>query len=1036
MSNGHGDSGGTRPRATRREGVPHSTLMQVALDALPVSVFVLGADDVYIDWRSGGSATTFVPPEVFLGRHVSDVLPANVAAQVAASLAEVRSTGNQVAIEYALPEATGTRRYQARLVPLPEDCIAALVLDVSERVVSAERLRDQEAETRRLLAFSPAVVYSLGLNGDVPTVRSVSANVSRILGYTVEEVLTPGWLAQSFHPEDFADIQRELRQLPLEGQAIRECRLRDAAGTQRWIRQEQAYVTHDRGVTGEVVGAWVDITTEHEQRLALRDRDARLQTIVDTEPECVKVLAPDGALIEMNPAGLRMLEARSLAEVQQQTLLDYVVPEHRAAFAALSRKVFAGGTGILEFEVQGLRGTKRWLETNAVPLRDATGAVTSLLGITRDVTEHHAVLEALRRSEARYRQIIETTSEGVWVIDAQSRTSFANPRMAEMLGYTVEEMIGRPLFDFMDEEGQRIARANVERRKAGVTEAHDFLFRRKDGTALWTRVQTNPLVDKANQYAGALAMISDATESRAAEHALRSSEERFRALIEHSSDVTMLFDAEGTTTFVSPSYTTAMGFQPEEIVGTRARDLVHPDDRAVVMAARLRLLQTPGAVDRVVMRTRHRDGHWRTFEAINRNLLHLPSVAAIVSNLRDITEQRRIEEQYLQAQKLAAIGRLAGGIAHDFNNILTAILGYSELLESEPDRATRVDDLRRIQRAGERARDLTMQLLAFARRQVISPRAVDLSEVVDHSLHLVRRLLGEDVEIDTLLLPDLGSVQVDPAQIEQVLLNLAINARDAMPSGGRLTIQTAGVVFDAEFAASNPDVVAGPHVMLVVSDTGSGIDAVDLPHIFEPFYTTKPVGEGTGLGLATSYGIVKQSGGHVFVSSEPGVGTTFKLCFPRLDVPVAAVASEAPVTPPSGGTESILLVEDDADVSELISQTLRESGYRVLVAASPAEALRLLDGAGVTFDLLLTDVVMPGMSGRQLAEQVTARFSRMCVLYVSGYAEDTVMRHGVVDTGVEFLAKPFTPTTLRQAVRRLLDQGRATRPGGPTGRPV
>jgi two-component system, cell cycle sensor histidine kinase and response regulator CckA len=588
----------------------------------------------------------------------------------------------------------------------------------------------------------------------------------------------------------------------------------------------------------------------------------------------------------------------------------------------------------------------------------------------------------------------------------------------------------------VDEEGQRIARANVERRKAGVTEAHDFLFRRKDGTALWTRVQTNPLVDKANQYAGALAMISDATESRAAEHALRSSEERFRALIEHSSDVTILFDAEGTTTFVSPSYTTAMGFQPEEIVGTRARDLVHPDDRAVVMAARLRLLQTPGAVDRVVMRTRHRDGHWRTFEAINRNLLHLPSVAAIVSNLRDITEQRRIEEQYLQAQKLAGIGRLAGGIAHDFNNILTAILGYSELLENEPDRATRVDDLRRIQRAGERARDLTMQLLAFARRQVISPRAVDLSEVVDHSLHLVRRLLGEDVEIDTLLLPGLGSVLVDPAQIEQVLLNLAINARDAMPSGGRLTIQTAGVVFDAEFAASNPDVVAGPHVMLVVSDTGSGIDAVDLPHIFEPFYTTKPVGQGTGLGLATSYGIVKQSGGHVFVSSEPGVGTTFKLCFPRLDVPVAAVASEALVTPPSGGTETILLVEDDFDVSELTSQTLRESGYRVLVAASPAEALRLLDGAGVTFDLMLTDVVMPGMSGRQLAEQVTARFSRMHVLYVSGYAEDTVMRHGVVDTGIEFLAKPFTPTTLRQAVRRLLDQGRATRPGGPSERPV
>jgi CheY-like chemotaxis protein len=369
---------------------------------------------------------------------------------------------------------------------------------------------------------------------------------------------------------------------------------------------------------------------------------------------------------------------------------------------------------------------------------------------------------------------------------------------------------------------------------------------------------------------------------------------------------------------------------------------------------------------------------------------------------------------------MEAIGRLAGGVAHDFNNMLTAILGYAQLAlaDAGPDEGLR-GDLEEIVRAGESAAGLTRQLLAFSRRQMLAPRVVDLNEIVAASAQMRARLIGEHVELATVLDPDLGAVKVDPAQIEQVILNLAINARDAMPAGGKLTIETANVELDDGYARAHADVEPGPYVMLVVSDTGAGMDADARVHLFEPFFTTKDTG--TGLGLATVHGIVHQSGGHVWVYSEPGLGTSFKVYFPR----VAPAAGERPAavaaTRTQGGDETVLLVEDEDGVRRLVGTVLGNLGYTVLEAATPGEALALAAARTEHVALIVTDIVLPGMHGRELAEELVRTWPRARVLYVSGYAEDAIVEHGVLAPDLEFLPKPFTASDLGRKVREVLD---------------
>ena len=396
------------------------------------------------------------------------------------------------------------------------------------------------------------------------------------------------------------------------------------------------------------------------------------------------------------------------------------------------------------------------------------------------------------------------------------------------------------------------------------------------------------------------------------------------------------------------------------------------------------------------------------------------NIVGVVLVLRDISNFKRLEKQFLQAQKMEAVGRLAGGVAHDFNNLLTIISGYSEILMQRdfPNK----EMLKEIQKAGERAASLTRQLLAFSRQQVLAPEVLSLNTVVGSTEKMLRRLIGEDVRLDTVLDPSLGRVQADPGQMEQVIMNLAVNARDAMPQGGRLTIKTRNADLDEKYAQAHPEILPGRYVMLVVSDTGCGMDKATLAQIFEPFFTTKKPGQGTGLGLATVYGIIKQSGGYIYVDSEPGRGSTFRIFLPQVEATVPRRKSQLGISSSPGGNETLLLVEDETAVRSLIRTNLEMKGYKVLEAAEGEEALRLAQQHSGPIHLLITDVVMPLMSGRELAERLGPLRSQMKVLYLSGYTDDTVVRHGLLQGEVEFLQKPFTPGVLTRKVREVLDQ--------------
>jgi PAS domain S-box-containing protein len=532
----------------------------------------------------------------------------------------------------------------------------------------------------------------------------------------------------------------------------------------------------------------------------------------------------------------------------------------------------------------------------------------------------------------------------------------------------------------------------------------------------------------------ALALSAEERQRRQAEAAVRRSEERFRALVEHSSDALILLDNQGRVTYVSASSQRHLGWTAAAMLGRSIFDFLHADDRELAGARVADAVQRPGATITQELRFQHADGTWHHMECVGVNRLNEPSVGAIVINARDVTERRRLEDQLRQAQKMEAVGRLAGGVAHDFNNLLTAILGYCNLMLDEiPAEDPLRQDLEEIRQAGDRAAALTRQLLAFSRRQMLQPQIIDLNTLVRQMEKMLRRLIGEDIELVTPLGSDLKQVKVDPASIEQVLVNLAVNARDAMPLGGRLTIETAMMDLDDAYAETHVTVIPGRYVMLAVSDTGQGMDAATRARIFEPFFTTKEQGKGIGLGLATVYGIVKQSGGYIWVYSEPGHGTVFKVYLPPSDV---AASAARPVEPASQsekhrGWETVLLVEDEDAVRALAREVLRRHGYVVLEARHGLDALRVAERHQDPIHLLVTDVVMPHMSGRDLARRLADARPNMKLLFISGYTDHAVV-HRDLTPGSAFLQKPFTPENFAQKVRSVLDEkstGVVSRPG-------
>lgn len=508
--------------------------------------------------------------------------------------------------------------------------------------------------------------------------------------------------------------------------------------------------------------------------------------------------------------------------------------------------------------------------------------------------------------------------------------------------------------------------------------------------------------------------------------ALSRSETYFRHLTEYALDLITILEADGTIRFESRSIAVELGYAPEDYVGRNAFEFVHPDDVEAVKKAFGAALQAKGNTPVLSFRFRHKDGSYRILEGRGNNLLDDPVVAGIVFNSRDVTEKRKLEEQFFQSQKVQAIGQLTGGVAHDFNNILTAIIGYADLtIKNLPGEETASHgNLTEIRTAALRAAALTRQLLAFSRKQVLQPQVMNPAGVVAEMDTMLRRLLGENIDLISVVHPPLGNVKADLGQLEQVLLNLAVNARDAMPQGGRLTIETCNVTLDETYAHYRAEVPPGEYVLLAITDTGCGMSPEVQGHLFEPFFTTKRQGEGTGLGLATCHGIIKQSGGHITVYSEVGKGTTFKVYLPQVNEAAEPLVRHPESNETPQGTETVLLVEDEPMLRELGQTVLEELGYRVLVAENGCAALEILrENTGLHVDLLLTDVIMPEMGGRELVNRIRPLLPETKVIYCSGYTEDAIFHSGGLEAGVFFLQKPYTVAAVAQKVKDVLTAG-------------
>ena len=513
------------------------------------------------------------------------------------------------------------------------------------------------------------------------------------------------------------------------------------------------------------------------------------------------------------------------------------------------------------------------------------------------------------------------------------------------------------------------------------------------------------------------------------ERRLRASEGRLAAIVRGALDAHVTMDDRGTIVTWNAQAETIFGWPAHEAIGRHVADIVVPPAQREAHRRGLQHFLESGEGPilnrRLELLAMRRDG---TEVAVELAVapIRLGQSWIFSAFIRDISERNQLEQQLRQAQKMEAVGRLAGGIAHDFNNLLTAIFGYADLLaEDLPPGSPAQADVEEIRTAANRASALTRQLLAFSRQQVLQPVVLNVNDVVRDLENMLQRVLGEDVELEARFATDLGNARADPGQLEQVILNLAVNARDAMPTGGKLTIETANVDLDEHYAQTHRPVVPGRYVMIAVSDTGIGMDAATQARMFEPFFTTKEPGKGTGLGLATAYGIVKQSGGYIWVYSEVGGGATFKIYLPRVDAP-AEVAAAPPELGTVVGTETVLLAEDDPLLLPLARDVLKRLGYTVLEARTPADAVAVAQAHGGVIHLLISDVVMPGESGLQLARRLLEVRPNLRVLYMSGYSDEAVVRHGLLDPGTTFLQKPFTPATLARKVRELLD---APRPG-------
>lgn len=781
-----------------------------------------------------------------------------------------------------------------------------------------------------------------------------------------------------------------------------------------------------------------DITRRKQTENALLEAKQHFANIIDFLPDATFVIDSEKKVIAWNKAmeemtGVTKEDMIGQGEhvytvpfygVRRPQLLDLLDAEDEELARTYQHVQRKGDRIYAEAFAPALYGGKgAYIWMTGAPLYGINGKRIGAVEAIRDMSELKRAEEVCRESAAKLLSIFKSAPTGIGMVVDRIMTE-VNDKLCVMTGYSHDELIGKSVRIFYadDETFAWVGHEKYHQMAEFGTGTVETLWRTKDGRMLNILLSSTPL-NPLDIAAGITFIALDITERKRAEEALRKSEEKFSEAFRISPTVLTLSEPDtGRYIEVNDAFTKVFGYSREEVIGKTSIEMgiwISVEDRRALQE----VLMPAGEIIGASARMRSKDGKAHDV-SISAKLMRYEDRVDLLAIIEDVTEKKKLEAQLIQSQKMESVGRLAGGVAHDFNNMLAVIFFSLALIKNRMrDNDPIMESLIEIEKAAVRSRDITRQLLAFSRKQLIAPKPCDLNALVSELQKSLSRLIGEDIELKVVLQEGLGKVLIDPSQVDQILVNLAVNARDAMPAGGRLTIETANVELDEEYCAMHAEYCRpGKYIRLVVCDTGIGMDKETLAFIFEPFFTTKEIGKGTGLGLATVFGIVKQNNGFVNAYSNPGQGTEFRIYLPRIFVDEI---SEVPRYDdiPAPGKESILLVEDDDLLQRATKKTLEKLGYSVVAADSPFHAVHLINKGLPEFDLLLTDVVMPGMNGAELRNRVVAARPGIKVLFMSGYTSDSIVQREVLDDGIEFIQKPFSVPAFARKIRDVLDGG-------------
>ncbi|HRV90643.1 MAG TPA: PAS domain S-box protein [Anaerolineae bacterium] len=895
--------------------------------------------------------------------------------------------------------------------------VMGIAEDITERKQAEQQLRDNEKLLRALAEQFPRAYLSV-INADLTIGFTSGQEFER---YQFDPKLFVGLQVRDIVFDTYGDEEAV--------ETIITAYNRTFAGQEQYFELslggehllfETRPLVNEQGDIHQILAVVQNLTERKQAETALRQSEERFSKVFSTNPNgLVLTRLQDGYIIDVNASAEQLL-GYSRAEMIGHSTLWLNLYANLDDRPKLVKQLQLHGS-LRDYELLARKKSGELLTlTVSIELIELDGE-PHMISAIRDITEQKKVEAQL----AYHAYIMENLAEGLNYVDDQGIIRFTNPAFDAMFGYKRGELIGQQISivnDLPPAESQKFVADVLAKLQTKNVWEGEVRNRKKDGTSFVTQAKIQALTLGEQSYW--VTFQEDITERKQAEEALRASEARYRALYNHSPVMMHSFDAEGRLVSVSDYWLEMMGYDREEVISQPATNYLTEEAQRYALQVAIPEFKKTGHVKEIPLQFAKKNG-----EVID---VLLSAVAEYdkdgnfersMAVLIDVTERNQLEAQLRQAQKMEAVGQLTAGIAHDFNNLLTAINGFAELtqlaLTPNDPLATNIG---KILHSGQLATNLISQLMIFSHKQIIEPQVLNLNEVVNQTDKLLRRIIGEHIDLKTTVSPTLWSVKVDRTQLEQVIVNLAVNARDAMPEGGQLIIETANIALDANAdRADHLQMAPGEYVLISVSDTGVGMSQTVQSRIFEPFFTTKERGRGTGLGLATVYGIVKQNSGGIQVYSKVGQGTTFKIYLPRTEEPDPHQAFAMDVADLPTGSETILLVEDDEGVRGLVSRVLEMQGYTVLAAGDGEEALQLAAHHNDAIDLVLTDVVMPGIHGRALAEQLNQRHPYLKVLYMSGYSDEEIAHHGVLNHGVAFLQKPFKFSVLAHKIRQVLD---------------